>query len=775
MKKTFFLLLAISSLAFISCGKIQEQDNHEPNSTEDAGCFEIVGIIHNTESSAPEVKTQYNIGPEYATFSWTQNDEIQLIVYKTTQTQDQYRLYAESSSATTTFKSGSTTYDPIGGIVDGWLSTGFAIYPVSVANNGIQRDDYISYIKPSASPYDPVTISMRDSYTLSNLDNQLSVVPMVGIQNANNELVYDFYPAVGVLAFSISAVPVTATAVRLTSFDSTEPLCGTFSMTKGVPDIAMAKVQSGSLTRTVTLPSRTASQDITVYIPLPVGSIAHGLRIELLDGSDTPIFKKKYSDVLDIERGVIKTVSLETPEWKKLGKGKFIDNYMWNKLNFGSTTFSEVGYVNVDIYQNTSDHTQYRIPNPYGQAAAYLNNAGISQSSHDDYLYFTVSDSEVSFNEHKTGYTVDGHNLSIQPVSSSVKTKLVNGTVDSPGIVQLAPSYYDADDNSYDINDKSNSDNIIRINFPTIDSSYEGSLSIVNNKVDLSSGIAYTKGSAADRVIIQISDYPIFHYYGTGASVPGSRVTKKDESNTLQSSSLGYGASGSNYDQTHSGIKYLTWSTWSANAEYMYEMGCIKFYGLVPNDSNIIPGRYKFDIAYGLVHYNRSKWVDISADTWSNQLVLAASDDITKGNVMITNFFGFGSDGTTNSAIVEGPFNGIDSDINGTYSSGSACYGILNGTSLTFSDADQSAFMHYDGTGVTNKDPIGPDIYIRDDSATSFSFTVSTSDGVQLTKTTTRYLVLHFEPTDNKGGDKCILTLAGASSGANAALKATKQ
>ena len=67
MKKTFFLLLAISTLAFISCGKIQEQDNHETNSTEDAGCFEIVGIIHNTESSAPEVKTQYNIGPEYAT------------------------------------------------------------------------------------------------------------------------------------------------------------------------------------------------------------------------------------------------------------------------------------------------------------------------------------------------------------------------------------------------------------------------------------------------------------------------------------------------------------------------------------------------------------------------------------------------------------------------------------------------------------------------------------------------------------------------------------
>ncbi|MBR1510827.1 MAG: hypothetical protein IJ623_09275 [Bacteroidales bacterium] len=617
MKKTFFLLLAISSLAFISCGKIQEQDNHEPNSTEDAGCFEIVGIIHNTESSAPEVKTQYNIGPEYATFSWTQNDEIQLIVYKTTQTQDQYRLYAESSSATTTFKSGSTTYDPIGGIVDGWLSTGFAIYPVSKANNGIQRDDYISYIKPSASPYDPVTISMRDSYTLSNLDNQLSVVPMVGIQNANNELVYDFYPAVGVLAFSISAVPVTATAVRLTSFDSTEPLCGTFSMTKGVPDIAMAKVQSGSLTRTVTLPSRTASQDITVYIPLPVGSIAHGLRIELLDGSATPIFKKKYSDVLEIERGVIKTVNLETPEWKKLGKGKFIDNYMWNKLNFGSTTFSEVGYVNVDIYQNTSDHTQYRIPNPYGQAAAYLNNAGISQSSHDDYLYFTVSDSEVSFNEHKTGYTVDGHNLSIQPVSSSVKTKLVHGTVDSPGIVQLAPSYYDADDNSYDINDKSNSDNIIRINFPTIDSSYEGSLSIVNNKVDLSSGIAYTKGSAADRVIIQISDYPIFHYYGTGASVPGSRVTKYD-SNTLQSSSLGYGASGSNYDQTHSGIKYLTWSTWSANAEYMYEMGCIKFYGLVPDDSAALPGTY---------------YIGNSSDY---QLVFAESSDPTRGNIVIS-------------------------------------------------------------------------------------------------------------------------------------------
>ena len=213
----------------------------------------------------------------------------------------------------------------------------------------------------------------------------------------------------------------------------------------------------------------------------------------------------------------------------------------------------------------------------------------------------------------------------------------------------------------------------------------------------------------------------------------------------------------------------------SLSADNVVSYGSIPFYYLSNSDNTTVSGTYKFDIAYGLVHYNRSAWVDISADTWSNQLILAASDDITKGNVMITNFFGFGSDGTTNSAIVKGPFNGNDSDINGTYSSGSACYGILNGTSLTFSDADQSPFMHYDGTGVANIKPVGPNIYIRDGSATSFSFTVSTSEGVQLTKTTTGSLVLHFEPTDNKGGDKCILTLVGASSGANAALKATKQ
>ena len=702
MKKTFFLLLAISSLAFISCGKIQEQDNHETNSTEDAGCFEIVGIIHNTESSAPEVKTQYYIGPEYATFSWTQNDEIQLIVYKTTQTQDQYRLYAESSSATTTFKAGSTTYDPIGGIVNGWLSTGFAIYPVSVANNGIRRDDYISYIKPSASPYDPVTISMSDSYTLSNLDNQLSIVPMIGIQNASNELVYDFYPAVGVLAFSISAVPVTATAVRLTSFDSTEPLCGTFSMTKGVPDIAMVNVQSGSLTRTVTLPSRTASQDITVYIPLPVGSIAHGLRIELLDGSDTPIFKKKYSDVLEIERGVIKTVSLETPEWKKLGKGKFFDK-------FPNNDYRNDTYADVVIEQNVNDLNKYRITNPYG---IFASTNSITSESPDPYLTLTVDPTTfaVTFEEHATGITKSEDKIKI--VCSGSNNKVVTKDAEGkPQVIRLAPIYqYVSKSGEWNRTGVDTYPDMIGIIFPGYDTDL--SVSVSGSSYGNPALTFKAKGTNVATAKIGVAQYESTALNNMNNA---TAATETSISNLMGNATGKYTRAicvrAYNSDGAEIAFKKFTGQVLLSISESDYTKYC---------------GEYSFgDLRY-LPQYDSSNWHYIggeSADASDLSLVFTASDCPLKGNVMITKILGISHDANISDESFIKTSNSSSTLKDASYTAGSPIYGTLSGETLTFSDLYNQAFVQYNGQPVY----FGPNS--SETSTLTFKSSSTTEDG----------------------------------------------
>ena len=660
MKRLYFFFLAGVAAITVSC---QQEQPVTPESPIDENDFEIVGVIHNADET-PNSKTAYTLNGadlEHSTsaiFSWAQNDEIKLIVYKDDAVPNHYRLQAESSSPTTTFKkNGGSTQDPIGNAVDGWKHTGFAIYPVDDPETGKGSNSTLgglTYAKQTGDGKTNADISLTipSGYTLTSLDNQLSAVPMVGIQRDNGtvpatEKYYDFYAGAGVLAFTISDVPTTAISVRLTSFSDDEPLAGTFNMVKGTPDISMANVATPSLTKTITLPSRAEKEDITVYFPLPVGTITHGLRIELLDDTSYPIFKKRYSASLNIERGVIKTVSLSAPDWKKLGTGKFIDTHLWGKMGFGTNTFDEVGAVNVDIYQNVSDHTQYRIFNPYGQASAYLTAESESQGEHDEYLTFVIpAEGNITFVDHKTGYTVSGENVTIKHVDSS-HNKIAAGTRSTPLIVQLAPDYKGTA--SFDENCK-DADNKLQIIFPAALEAYGGSATIKDNKADLSSGIDYSKGASAEKVCIYLSNTPIFDAFSqatTSTSIstgPGSRSTRDSGSN-VAAATLGYGAkSGSSYDQTKSGAKYLTWSTWNNNdGNILYMVGCRKFYGIVPSDVTTYIGDYTMYSGDG---------------STSIPMVLAVSDDPARGNVKMTSFASISGSlyGVYNSSIGDGNF-----------------------------------------------------------------------------------------------------------------------
>lgn len=659
MKKLFLYIIASGiALTVLSCNK--EQDNIVENEIKAGEEIELIGVIKN--ETVDNSKTSYELSASKATFSWSQYDEIWLVVYNSSTTkQSKYRFYAKESTESSAFtadytfdKDGQspTSYSEIGGKApDGgtWEQSGFAIYPVSVdasrGNTGDvpQRDDYLALASDNGSS-ETVSVSLSSSYTLSSLDNQLSSVPMIGLRDGSSNL-YNFYPAVGLLAFTLADVPTSATAVRLTSFSDEEPLSGTFTLNSSDPSISMSRVTSANRTRTVTLPSRASTQDVTVYVALPVGTITNGLRIELLDGTDYPIFKRKYSSSLEIERGVIKTVALSTPEWKKLGTGKFIDTVLWGLMKFVENSYDEVGYVDVVVEQNITDNTQYRIQNPYGAAASYLTDVNTTQSDHTDYLTFSIdSDGKVTFSDFQTGFIAGGINYTIKQSSVSTASDiLITGLYTNPSIVQLAPDYYDGESRQFQRNA---STNVVRIVFPSAVSTSEGSVSISGNP-DFSDGAQYTNN--ANKLSMFVSSTSVYGYaaanrhggYSESIGISTKSTGKTASSGTLTSGNLGVTTS---YFST-SQVLYIYWYTYDSSGNILMQ-GCRRFYYLIPSDETAMTRTFTAPTADECTTAGSSETPSFSVNTSyfstpaEYSMTFAPSDDLTKGNIMVTEFSG---------------------------------------------------------------------------------------------------------------------------------------
>lgn len=447
MKITGYLA-GLMAIAVIACTKEMNIEtmpvNQSPSgggvfqTQEDEG-FSIIGNI----TDEPLTKTQYTYDEGIYTFSWTANDEIQLIVYNTSSNQNQYRLTAETTASSSKFKDNqSNEKDPIGSIVTGgWLQTGFAIY---VQNSSL------SYVAQGAK-ISNVVVSLSQSSALGSdpdMNTQLSRTPLVGNREGETN-VYNFGTATGVIKITLNDVPTTATELRLTSPSDEAPLSGTFNLVSGSPEIRMTKKASGNRTRSVTF-SLTSVSDRTFYIPVPVGTIpvvnGHSLKIELLAG-DVPILTKSYKKDLTIERNKVIPVTFDVPEyWMTIGTAKFYDK--------GPN--SDWGYyyhADVVMEQSVSNPNNYRLVNPYG-AYKTVNEVSNAYAS-GDYLNFTVDPSTdlVTFEEHATGLGLDSKAIVLRHPTVSGKwdgtksgsaeynkVRLKDGS-GNPLVVQLAPYY----------------------------------------------------------------------------------------------------------------------------------------------------------------------------------------------------------------------------------------------------------------------------------------------------------------------------------------------
>ena len=711
MKRTYILVLAAIALATLSCNK--EQDINTELPADEKG-LQIVGVIHNPEDGV-DVKTQYTFSPDEATataaiFSWKKDDIIRLIVHKDNSF-DKYDLWAQSTSPTSVFE--DINYNektPIGSIITNeYDHTGYAIYPVGAPCP-------LSYKRGDSNT--DVIITLPSEYTLTTLDNQLSMVPMIGVRSGSTN-VYDFYAGVGVFAFNIANVPTTATQVRITSLDENKPLSGDFHLQANGSIAIDQKAGSNSASRTVNLPDRAGTQSITLYIPLPVGDIAaNGIRIELLDGSDTPIFKRKYPNAFSIEQGVILRVNMETPAWKKLGTGKFIDNYLWTR----AIDKDKADYVDVVIEQNTADHKKFRLVDPYGAAATKFGYSSTFSASRDSYLEFTVANpttgsTVTNFTTHKTGIALDTgpHHMELMyPTTYSSDAdhavagtfnKVVVGSESLPMIVQLAPvyAYVDAPSTAYNYRSAYEMDKhgVFRIMFPGV-SGYGGNLSVPAEGNAQLGVLSVSKDANPARIICAVSTYtdcqiaaPQNNTYYVKAGFNGlTYTTSADNTGSWGTTGL---ATESNLN---SGVVYLTWFTVDADEPTcVYDQGRTKMYYLNASDKNKYIGQYSFSTLKAKTANYTTDFVDIKSK--SNTMTIAVSDNPQKGMFMLTEILGFNCDGTNNNTSLCGadpiitPKTGTV-NFDGDYSAGNPQYGYFNGSGWLVFETD-APFFSLDG------------------------------------------------------------------------------
>lgn len=157
-----------------------------------------------------------------------------------------------------------------------------------------------------------------------------------------------------------------------------------------------------------------------------------------------------------------------------------------------------------------------------------------------------------------------------------------------------------------------------------------------------------------------------------------------------------------------SGEYYLAYKVFdSSNHELLSNVK--KIYFMNDTDKDILCGTYNFTALKALTINNRSAWVDLTSSnpTYVSEgysdahMVIAASTDITKGSIMLTNFLDFGCEGVTNKSITEEKLitkSNSSVDFQGTYSAGQPLYGTFRNADYLIEIQGTNPLFVLDGT-----------------------------------------------------------------------------
>lgn len=705
MRKYIYTLIGIAAaLSAFSCSQVLEEDINttEDPQTQPVKEYVLAGNIPATiTADLVQTKTDYDSDGK---FSWEVSDEVQLyyvddIDTPTNQGWVAYYIADEGDivgkKATFTIKAGQGgKTDAESGALKDYKNTGLAVYGRG-ADNTVARP-YSANTEP-CSDLGGKFISLRQVLT-----GDASEVILLGTES---EGVFSFRTAAAVLKVTVTGIPANASKLKLcTANNESSPLDGDFLFddTRELQKGDYRKYSGGAYNSSheyvyVDLSGEGAIASRDFYFNIPTGDYeANTISLVLEDDGENELLKKTITSAFTFNRNDLVSVSFAN-EWVTLGTGKYADYWMQGIEGVIEELWD------VTVQRNVADPQQYRIVNPYGKGVNM-----VQSSTHDDYFYFTIDDStgDVAFTSHTTGVLYTGGQNFRLKYGETDANKIVLGDKDTPKVLQFSPDYVNADNESWRYPRKG-LPYMVRLVMPDYVSAYSSGITITS---DASSLAATLSAGASAKVSLYLStkSFPTYIENNKANATTPTSVSEANVywTNKVDGNNITYSGSAIVGKGFSSGPLYLCYVTMDSSTSTILTLGTKVMYFMAPDDITALAGEYTFSAIQALFHYYRTAWIDITSED-ANSLVLALSDDPTKGNVKLTKIFGFGCDASTSSFVVDhkttdnlGWKNDKDSDLTGTFAAGTAVYGQYASGSLVFPSPEANAFMTYNGTAV---------------------------------------------------------------------------
>ena len=406
-------MMAFAILAVSSCTVTFEEENPEFN--DNRPVYYLKADISNPDTKTSYLEDDVN---KKAIMSWVSGDIFRMVVYETT-TGDpgHYSCTASESGASANFT--------FGGDLGTHTRSGYAVYPELTI--GGTQDDY--------------TVTLPAEYTISSGTDLSKVkVPMIGTVDPMDDDHYIFQAAVGVLKVTLTNVPVEARKLVLTT--ASDNLSGVFPLDAGNGFRMSDVTGEAGHTVTVNFPQQAAGSTISVYVPVPVGSISAGATLSIQQSNGTAIKTTGATTrAISIVKGHLTPLpAISVEDWITLGEGKYMDDHGFYYLGTGGRTAGD--YATVTIQKHAESAGRYRIASPYAScpyADTYLPDAA-------DYLYIDVEDGDIVANHsyrfnNSANIMFDGPYWGYDNLYHN--SRIINRDGEgNPLNIQLAPYYY---------------------------------------------------------------------------------------------------------------------------------------------------------------------------------------------------------------------------------------------------------------------------------------------------------------------------------------------
>lgn len=275
-RNNFALILALSFALVLSCGKAEVINPETETNPENEWVKICIGGTLDDELT----KTEYD---ENGKMTWLYTDKVALIVYKgdnySNQNRNQYFLEVAQEDITNNGRH-ALFYWMIDyhkkDVAQEWLSSGYAVYPVSFSQ--INSSNYYE------EPY------IKVPSTIDGLSSSILLIGTPDSETAGEVTDFLFKTAMSVLKVNITNIPASATSIRLTTSDNSYPVDGDFTLEKtdGLVTIGLNNYQGyGNGYQAIDISSEGAIDSRDFYFNIPVGTYpANTLSIEVIDAND---------------------------------------------------------------------------------------------------------------------------------------------------------------------------------------------------------------------------------------------------------------------------------------------------------------------------------------------------------------------------------------------------------------------------------------------------------------------------------------------------------